>query len=93
MNIPKYLYRPSDFQIFELDGEFYKIQSKDGFLFHHQYTYECLINHGFLPCTELDFDELAKKSKLYNDYIVWSSRPDGHGGRKGGSMESYLKTL
>jgi hypothetical protein len=88
---PKYLYRPSDFEIFELDGEEYVMKCNDGFLFHHHYTYKSLMDHGFLPCVESDFEELSRKHKLYRDYIMWSSRPDGHGGRKGGTMKEYLK--
>lgn len=85
--IPKYLYRPDDYALFEQnsDGTFKLMGSNS-----HSYSYDVLLSHKFIPCTQADFPDIAKKRDQHMEYLSWSTRPDGHGGAKGGTMEEYL---
>ena len=92
----KYIYRPNDFSIFvELDNGEYTLEANlESHTQHNSYTYDELVNaFGFIPCTEDELPELKIKHDSHHAYTLWASRPDGHGGAKGGTKEEYLKTL
>lgn len=101
-NKSKYLVRPRDSHIFELDESngcyrswntrnvTYSDGTQPNAMLH--FTYENLTqNFGFIPIKENELDDYQKKHELYMKYLSWSSRPDGHGGIKGGSMEEFIK--
>lgn len=90
----KYLVRPNDFQIFELDENenYYKLKIKglklSGMPF---WTYKLLNNLGFFPIEEDEIPIYENKHNEYIKFISWQSRPDGHGGSKGGTFEEYKR--
>lgn len=101
-NKPKYLVRPRDYHVFELDESngcyrswnTRKVTYSDGTrpnaMLH--FTFENLTeNYDFFPIEESELDDYQKKNELYMRYISWINRPDGHGGTKGGTMEEYIK--
>ena len=91
--LPKYLVRPDDYQIFELK-ENQKYQIKDGAdHVHHQYEHDVLISHDFFPCTDSELEEMKEKHDFHYGFISWQSRNDGHGGLKGGTVEDYKEYL
>lgn len=98
---PKYLVRPNDFSIFELDDNngCYRswsrkpITDSDGrrpdAMSH--FTFENLTkNYDFFPIGESDLELYEEKSNEHYKFISWQSRNDGHGGSKGGTYEEYL---
>lgn len=93
MKYPKYLVRPSDYTIFyhrtfnNEDG-YYSIRVGSSY-----HKYENLINLGFYSCEEHELDEMNEKNKLYNKWLTWFNRSDGHGGIKGGTYDEYLKII
>jgi len=92
MKRPDYLYRPTDYSIFKKidNGKYVHMEYiKQGCF--HEYSYESLMNCNFLSCTEDDFIELKKNHDLYYEYLSWSTRSDGHGGSKGGTMAEFLQ--
>lgn len=98
MDLPKYLVRPDDFHIFELDESNYCYRSYEQYPREHRqsaydhFTFQNLSeNYGFIPIDEEDIPYWEEKHQLYLDFMVWSCRPDGHGGRKGGTMEEFLQ--
>jgi len=38
---------------------------------------------------EDEFPSLIQRGEEYYAYLSWSSRPDGHGGSKGGTIEEF----
>ena len=56
------------------------------------FTYENLtVGYDFFP---IDEDKLALFEQFhstYMDYYNWTTRPDGHGGMKGGTVEEFLR--
>lgn len=103
-NKPKYLVRPHDSHIFELDEtngcyrswNTRKITYADGTRPNamSHFTFDNLtINYDFFPIEENEIEEYQKKNKLYNKWLSWSNRSDGHGGVKGGTMEEYLEYI
>ena len=92
LDFPKYLYRSDDYSIFEKqeDNKYRMQMDIERDWVTHGYEYGVLMGSGFLPCTEDDFGWLKMKHEQYYDYLSWSSRNDGHGGCKGGTMEEYL---
>jgi len=93
--LPKYLVRPHDHQVFELT-ENQKYQIKDGNdhdYVHHQHDYNVLISHDFFPCEDEDLEEMEKRQDYYLGFQSWLSRSDGHGGSKGGTLEEYKAYL
>ncbi|MFA5066971.1 MAG: hypothetical protein WC466_02865 [Candidatus Izemoplasmatales bacterium] len=99
---PKFLVRPDDFHIFKIDerngcyGSFStNITYSDGTkpLPYKHFTFENLTkNYDFFPIDENDIDVYKKKHDEYLEFVCWQSRPDGHGGSKGGTWEEFLKT-
>ena len=98
MNKQKYLVRPDDFHVFELDAsnncyrsyELREIENRPDAYDH--FTFENLTkNYGFFAINESEIEVYEKKNKLYHKWFSWSLRSDGHGGTKGGTMEEYIK--
>lgn len=102
MILSKYLVRPHDLHIFELDpfNSCYRSYScrtvtyGDGTRPNAQshFTFQNLTeNYDFFPIKEEELPQWEEKHELYMSYLSWSCRPDGHGGSKGGTMEEYLR--
>ncbi|MCK9430712.1 MAG: hypothetical protein M0R17_12045 [Candidatus Omnitrophica bacterium] len=101
---PKYLVRNSDYHIFELDEstDCYRsytnqdIHTNNGIRLSAalHMTYDCLMQSGvFFQIEENEISIYEEKHQQYMNYLKWFCRPDGHGGRKGGTMEEYLQTI
>jgi hypothetical protein len=101
MDYPKYLVRPHDFNIFDLDESngcyrgwsrtptTYGDGTRPNAMSH--FTFENLTeNYGFFPIDENELETYEEKSDEYYKFLSWQSRSDGHGGSKGGSYEEYL---
>ena len=97
----KYLVRPNDFHIFELDesNNCYRSLLKnavfrgDGSRVNAQkhFTYENLVNnYGFFPIDESEIEFYDKKHDEHYEFLNWQHRSDGHGDIKGGSYEEFL---
>ena len=99
---PKYLVRPRDFHIFDLDESngcyrswsTKKVTYQDGTrpnaMLH--FTFDNLtINYDFFPINENDLDLYIEKNKTHNKWLSWSCRNDGHGNAKGGTFEEYIE--
>ena len=102
MEQAKYLVRPNDFNIFEIDpvNECYKPYAKvDKFIDHRpnaysHFTYENLTeNYGFFPITKDLIPHYEAKCSDYYKFLGWQHRNDGHGGGKGGTREEYDEYL
>lgn len=93
MKAPKYFARP-DGQIFSVndDGTTYSLRSSKkkfpGHI-HNEYTLEVMVSKGFKPVKKKDFPRLKEVRKEYQQWQLWSSRSDGHGGVKGGTLEEF----
>jgi len=100
---PKYLVRPEDFSIFDLDESngcyrHYSTQpdytdgTRQNAMSH--FTYENLTkNYDFFPILESELESYRIKNDEYFNFLSWQTRPDGHGGIKGGTYEEYLKKV
>lgn len=97
----KYLVRPSDFHIFDLDesNNCYRSWSNKNVTYDDgtrpnaqlHYTFNNLTeNYHFFAISESDLEIYEKKNDDYNKFISWQTRPDGHGGSKGGTYTEYL---
>jgi hypothetical protein len=91
---PKYLARPSDGSVWSINEDlvtYSNKQSKEEFPdnLHHEHSYDTLINSGFYPVTESDFNRLSEIQNEYYEYLSWASRSDGHGDAKGGTIEEF----
>ncbi len=101
MNLnPKFLVRPHDFHIWELDESngcyrSYTTRSvtySDGTRPNAQpnYTFERLTEtYDFFPIDEDELEYNEKKNDYYTKFTIWQCRSDGHGGSKGGTEEEY----
>ena len=47
----------------------------------------------FFQIGENEIPIYEEKHQQYMNYLKWFCIPDGHGGRKGGTMEEYLQTI
>lgn len=98
IDLPKYLVRPSDFNIYELDD------SNNCYRFYKGYTYpdgtrqnaqrnhtfaNLTENHSFFPIEGSQIPEYEEKCDKHYKFVGWQCRPDGHGGSKGGTLEEY----
>lgn len=99
----KYLVRPDDFHIFELDesnGCYRSWATKDvtrpdGTRPHamSHFTFDILTkNFGFFPIEESELSIYQSKNNEYLKFTHWLDRSDGHGGSKGGTHDEYLAT-
>lgn len=57
----------------------------------YRYSEYELPSPTFEKVTEQDFPRLKEIEEEYLEYMNWSSRSDGHGGIKGGSLEEFRK--
>lgn len=81
--LPKYLVRPSNFEIFYLndDNETYSIRDKR--IEHyvaHKYKYNVLINLGFFPCKKYEIKKYNEMQNEYYDEYKKAFKNDVHGG-------------
>jgi len=102
MKLPKYLVRPNDYHIFDLDetNNCYRSwttrnvtdsEGNRGNAMSH-FRFENLTeNYDFFPIEENQLQAYELRNKFYHKWLAWSSRSDGHGGSKGGTMEEYIK--
>jgi hypothetical protein len=100
MSNPRYLVRPGDYTIYELDdsNNCYRYLKpftySDGTRAQAQsnFTFENVTNYaGFFPIDEEDIPIYKKKHDDYMEFIAWHCRPDGHGSSKGGSKKEFKK--
>lgn len=100
---PKYLVRPIDFHIFDLDesNNCYRSYSTRTITDSYgnrpeamsHFTYGILTQgYGFFPIEESEIKIYEQKNDDHCKFISWQTRSDGHGGIKGGTYEEYLKT-
>jgi len=98
---PKYLVRPNDYSIFDLDetSGCYRSWSRKPLTDsvgnrptpYSHFTFEILTqNYGFFPIDESEIDIYDQKCDEHYKFLSWQCRPDGHGGSKGGTYEEYL---
>ena len=101
MEPTKFLVRPRDYHIFDLDesNDCYRSYSTRSVTYADgtranaslHMTFDNLVNnYEFMPIlpTELSFYEM--KHDEYMEYVKWATRSDGHGGSKGGTFEEFL---
>lgn len=99
-NKSKFLVRPHDSHIWELDESngCYRSYTTRSVTYSDgtrpnaskNFTYEVLVgNFKFIPITEEEIPEYEAKNNYYTDFNIWLSRSDGHGGCKGGTEEEY----
>ncbi len=87
---PRYLARICDGTIFYLNNKTKKYST--GLRSGHAYTYECLMGvyaGSFEPIKKSQFPEMQQRAREFSAYVKWKTRPDGHGGIKGGSIEEF----
>lgn len=94
--LPKYLARPTDGEVWSINSDWKTYSNKTSKEKnpkheHHKTHYQVLIDFGFYPVEEKDFIDLERIGKEYREYQNWASRPDGHGGVKGGTIEEFRK--
>lgn len=99
---PKYLVRPDDFGIFDLDESngCYRSWSKKPITYSdgtrpnamEHFTLENLTkNYGFFEIDESEIEIYEQKCDEHYKFLSWQSRSDGHGGSKGGTYGEYLE--
>lgn len=95
---PKYLVRPNDMMIWEIDEsngcyricEWKEIKNRPNAYEHS--TYENLTkNYHFFPIGEEELDMYKYFNKICYEFMSWQGRPDGHGGSKGGTFTEFLE--
>ena len=96
MTNPQYLVRPHDSHIFELDesNQCYRsfsapVEYPDGTRPNAQshFTLDNLTsNYDFFQIKKSELKKYEEKHNFHLGYVLWSTRPDGHGGIKGGTM-------
>ena len=102
MKNSKYLVRPDDMHIFDMDESngcyrsysTREVTRMDGSRPNAQshFTYENLTqNYNFFPIDEEKLALFEQFHSIYMDYINWASRSDGHGGSKGGTVIEFLQ--
>jgi hypothetical protein len=100
---PKYLVRPDDFGIFELDNTngCYNRRLKPQFKYpdetpvhaREHFTFENLTNnYGFFAIDETELELYEHKCDDYYRFISWHSRSDGHGSYKGGTYSKFINS-
>ena len=99
----KYLVRPGDMHIFEIDesnGCYRSYMNRDvtdGFgnrpnAYEH-FNYDNLTqNYNFFPINENDLAMYKYFHDIYCQYLDWTCRPDGHGGAKGGTFKKFIES-
>lgn len=100
MENSKYLVRPNDFHIFEIDPSngcyrSFSCEAKrgDGSRMEAQshFTFDNLVNnYNFIQIEESEVEAYQKKYDFHMGFVMWQCRSDGHGGNKGGEIAEYL---
>jgi len=85
----KYLARKTDGRLLQQDEESGLWNFADGES-SRSYSREELPNDYFEEVVESDFEMLKERGIKYYKFLSWQSRSDGHGGRKGGTMEEFI---
>ena len=105
MRKSKYLVRPNDMHIFEVDESngCYRSYTNRSVVYHDtkerpqaqdHFTYDSLTeDYHFFPIEELDILMYEYFNNIYTKYFSWACRPDGHDGVKGGTFEEYLEYI
>jgi len=97
-HLTKYLVRPTDYHIFEIDFHncCYRSYSNRSVTYpdgtrpsaQEHFTFKNLTeNYDFIPIQDDELPEYEKKHELYTKNLNWDTRSDGHGGSKGGTMD------
>lgn len=100
----KYLVRPHDFHIWDLDESngCYRSYSTRTVTYDDgtrptaqpNHTFELLTNiYDFFPIEEGELEYYEVKHDDYMGFMSWQHRSDGHGGCKGGTREEYERYL
>lgn len=86
----KYLVRPKDYAIFEVDYTngcyrcFSDKYKRNRFHAYAHFTYKNLTEgYGFLPISKEDIPKYEKLAHTYWGIMIKYTEPDGHGGNKG----------
>ena len=101
MENSKYIVRPDDFCIFEIDESNGCYRTYDGKRFggnrqtaYKHFSYENLVEgYGFFPIDESEIPHYRKKHDFEIGFMSWQCRNDGHGEPKGGTRGEYLDYL
>jgi len=97
MKFKKYLVRPNDMMIFEIDEyngcyrtyEENEIKNRPHAMKY--FTYDVLtMKYHFFPIEEEDLDIYKYFNDICYKFMAWQNRPDGHGGVKNGTFTEYL---
>lgn len=95
----KYLVRPDDFAIFEVDESngCYRAMSNEPISnrpnAYNHFTYDNLtLGYGFFPIDEFEVVIYKQKSEEYHNYLTYKTRSDGHGGIMGDTtFDEYIE--
>jgi len=99
----KYLVRPNDMHIFDIDESngFYRSYTTREVVHANtgerpsassHMNYENLTkNYNFFPIEEHMLSMYEYFHDIYMKFTSWQSRPDGHGGLKGGTFIDFLR--
>jgi hypothetical protein len=100
MKNPKYLVRPDDFHIFEIDPlngcyrGYEEKKVKNRFHAYDHFTFENLTeNYGWFPITKEEIPKYLEKMHFHYAFLSWQCRNDGHGEAKGGTLGEYIEYL
>jgi len=102
MNNPKYLVRPSDFHIVEVDesnGAYRSYTSRDVSYSdgtrpkaNPYFTYENLTYlHSFFPIEEHELRFFEQMGNDRREFFAWQDIPGGYGGIKGGTWKEFFE--
>ncbi len=92
LRVSDILVRPDDHAIFleNPDGSY----SHENGTMNYRYDKTLLQSLGFKAIPETDVElikSVRTNQKVYSQYLQWYTRPDGHGGIKGGTFDEFLK--
>lgn len=98
MKKSKYLVRPGDMHIFEIEeySGFYRSyftrNTKNRPNAYEHFTYENLTrDYNFFPIEEKELEMYVYINRLIHDYMSWKYKSDGHGGIKEvGTFDEFL---
>lgn len=87
--------RKNDYTIYYLksgDHTFTALYYNTSDITSHTLEYFRIRPDVFMSIQSEEIEDYLNQQRILSDYINWSSRSDGHGGSKGGTLEEYLKT-
>ena len=102
MKKSKYLVRPDDMHIFEIDesnGCYRSYTCRDVTdrfgnrpdADEHMNYDNLTNNYNFFPINENDLEMYGYFHEIYCRYLNWTCRPNGHGGSKGGTFTEFIE--